>query len=114
MTAAHIAIGHIVIGRWLLMIGSGIDITESAADIDIFNASYERFASALSQSELAERLRVYGAALELLVTDLTQEQLESRAMCLGHEWSGEGMAKEASDHIREHLEHMVTAAAAIA
>ncbi len=110
--AAHIAMGHIVIARWLLMLGCGIDVAESAADIEALNASYERFTNALSQSEVSERLRVFGAALERSVTDLTQEQLESRAMCLGREWSSEEMVQEAIDHTRGHLEHMMTAAAA--
>ena len=114
MAAAHIAIGHLVFARWLHRIACGLDMTETAADVDASNASDERYASALSQPEVAERLRIYGAALERFVTDLPEEQLASRAIGFGREWSTEDMVREAIGHTQEHLEHMVAAASAIA
>jgi DinB superfamily len=114
MAAAHIAIGHLVIARWSHRIACGLDVTETAADVDALNASDERYASALSQPEVAERLSIYGAALERFVSDLSDDRLASRAMCMGREWSTEDMVREAIDHTREHLEHMVAGASAIA
>jgi uncharacterized damage-inducible protein DinB len=114
MAAAHIAMSHLGIARWLHRITSGLDVPETEADISACNASDERYNSALSQPEVAERLRIYGAALERFVTDLTEEQLASRALYFGRECSAEDMVRAAILHPTEHLYHMMAATAAIA
>jgi uncharacterized damage-inducible protein DinB len=111
MATAHIAIGHLVIARWLHKISSGQDIAHTLADSETFNASDARYNSELSRSEVVERLRVYGAALELYVRDLSDDQLGSSSMWLGRQWTIAEMVRDvAIGHARGHLAHIVAAA----
>ena len=111
MTGAHIAIGHLVIARWLHRIASGQDITETLADSEVFNASDVRYNSELTQAQVVERLRAYGTALERFVRDLSDQQLTASAMCLGREWTTAGIVEDiAIGHARGHLTNMVAAA----
>jgi uncharacterized damage-inducible protein DinB len=113
MAAAHIAIGHLGIARWLHRVASGQDITETPADWEIFNASDARYNSELSRHEVVERLRVYGAVLERFVRDLSDDQLTTSAMWLGRSWTTAEITRDiAIGHTRGHLAHIVDAAKA--
>ncbi|HTT91757.1 MAG TPA: DinB family protein [Acidimicrobiales bacterium] len=111
MAAAHIAIGHLGIARWLHRVASGQDITETPADWEVLNASDARYNSELSPLEVVERLRVYGAALERYVRDLRYDQLTTSAMWLGRAWTTAEITRDiAIGHTRGHLAHLVDAA----
>jgi uncharacterized damage-inducible protein DinB len=111
MGAAHIAVSHLIIARWLHRLASGLDITEGPDDFDAFNAADQRHNSHLTQAEVVERLQIHGAALERFIRGLDDDQLDTSARFLGGDWSCAGMIEQvAHGHVRTHLEHLITAA----
>jgi hypothetical protein len=110
MTGAHIALSHLIIGRWVHRVASGLEITESLADFEKSNASDSRYNSHLSQAVVVERLEIYGAALERLVRDLSDQQLTTSASIRGRPITAAEVVEQiAIGHARAHLGHMASA-----
>lgn len=110
MAGAHIALAHLIIGRWVHRVASGLEVTESLGDFEKSNASDSLYNSDLSQSVVVERLQIYGAALERLVRDLSHEQLTTSATIHGRPFTAAEVVETiAIGHARGHLAHMASA-----
>jgi hypothetical protein len=110
MGSAHIAVGHLILARWVHRLACGMDITEVGDDFDAFNAVDQRYNSELTQAEVVERLQIHGAALERFIRDLDDDQLDTSGRFLDGEWSCADLIEGvAIGHVRTHLEHMMAA-----
>jgi len=106
----HIAEGHAQGLRWLELMAEGVEVTDSADDIDRHNVEHAERCKALAVdiAQTVALLEENGARLEALLRELTDDQLEQTAPfgpAGGQPLPTWQLAAVAARHPRGHLVH---------